>query len=345
LFTSIRAIEEVTVADLTYAKTVDALVSAAIRPKKPALPNETLYALHAAGAELVAEPMPLAAARQLIAALASARHVFLLTGAYDPVALPFGETDGPPGVAVMARALDVGFGAKPVVVCEEPIMRSIELTSMAARLLPVRDPEHARQKAHTVMLEPFPIASVLESQRRAEELLNMYEPVAIIAIERLGWNAKKRYHYAGGTPMPRQAYLECLFEKASESAVLTIAVGDGGNEIGMGSIIQSVRENVPAGRRCRCECEAGTACTVTADRLVVANTSNLGAYGIVACMGLLADRSDLIHTRSMEDRLLEAVASAGCMDAGFVSPSVDGGEDSSRPIVELLHRVVDFACR
>jgi D-glutamate cyclase len=333
------------VADLTYATTIDALVSAAIRPKKPALPNETLYGLHAAGAALVTEAMPLAAARRLVAVVAPKRSVFLLTGVYDPIALPFGETDGPPGVAVVARALDIGLEAKPVVICEEPIMRSIELASIAATLLPVRDPKHAYQKAHTVLLEPFPIVSLAESRQRADDLLARYEPAAIIAIERLGWNAKGRYHYAGGNPLPRQGYVECLFEAASAAGIATIAVGDGGNEIGMGSIVERVREVVPAGRRCRCDCEAGTACTVGTDTLVVANTSNLGAYGIAACMGLLLDRPDLIHDRAMEGRLLDAVAAAGCMDGGFISPSVDGGEDAPRPVVELLHRIVDFACR
>ena len=332
-------------ADLTYATAVDALVSATIRPKKPALPNDALHALHAAGAALVGEPMPLAAARRLVETVARDRCVFLLTGVYDPIALPFGETDGPPGVAVVAGALDTGLGAKPVVICEEPIMRSIELTAIAARLLPVRDAEHARRKVHTMLLEPFPIVSLEDSRRRADELIARYEPAAIIAIERLGWNSKRQYHYVGGDALPRQAYVECLFEAASAAGIATVAVGDGGNEIGMASILERVREVVPAGRRCRCECQAGTACTVAADTLVVANTSNLGAYGIAACMGLLLDRPDLIHDRAMEGRLLDAVAAAGCMDGGFVSASVDGGEDSPRAVVELLHRLVDFACR
>lgn len=332
-------------ADLTYGETVDALVSAAIRTKKPGRLNDTLYGLHAAGAALVEEPMPLAAARRLVEAVGRDRCVFLLTGVYDPVALPFGETDGPPGVAIAARALDMGLGAKPVVICEGPIMESIELTAIAATLLPVRDPEHARQQPHTVLLEPFPIASLEESTERAQELFRRYEPAAVIAIERLGWNSKRRYHGARGAAFPRQGYVECLFEAAAASGVLRVAVGDGGNEIGMGNIIERVREIVPAGRRCQCDCQAGTACTVGTDALVVANTSNLGAYGIAACLGLLLDRPDLIHDRAMEQRLLDAVAAAKCMDGGFISPSVDGGEDTPLPVVELLHRVVDFACR
>ena len=332
-------------ADLTYSRAVDALVSAAIRSKKPALPNETLEGLHAAGTALAGEPMPLAAARRLRDAVGPDRCVVLLTGVYVPVALPFGETDGPPGVAIAARALDIGLGAKPVVVCEEPLMGGIELTAVAAKLLPVRDAEHARRKAHTVLLEPFPIASLEDSAARARELFSRYEPAAVVAVERLGWNSKRRYHYAGGAPLPRQGYVECLFEAAEAAGVLRVAVGDGGNEIGMGSIVERVREVVPAGRRCHCDCLAGTACTVGADALVVANTSNLGAYGIAACLGLLLDRPDLVHDRATERRLLDAVAEAKCMDGGFVSPSVDGGEDSPLAIVELLHRVVDFACR
>ncbi|MGQ0571031.1 MAG: glutamate cyclase domain-containing protein, partial [Armatimonadota bacterium] len=300
--------------------------------------------LHAAGAALVNEPMPLAAARFLHTVVRPQSQVFILTGVYDPISLPFGETDGPPGVASLARALDIGLEAKPVVLCEEQVMPSIELTCVAAGLLPVRDAEHAVKKAHAVLLIPFPITTPESSREQADALVSRHAPSAVVSVERIAGNRKGRHHYAVGGAIMHEAYLEAVAEAAIARRIPTVGVGDGGNEIGMGSMFDQVQEIVPYGRVCQCDCGSGIACATPADVLVVANTSNLGAYGIAACLGMLLGNPALMHDRVMEHRLLDAVAAARCMDGGFISPSVDGTGDSSLAIVELLHRVVQFAC-
>jgi hypothetical protein len=327
-----------------YAAAVDALVASPIRPKRRHAPTDMLARLHAAGAALVSEPMPLAAARLLGAAAKPQSWVFILTGVYDPIQLPFGETDGPPGVASLARALDVGLEAKPVVLCEEQVMPSMELSCLAAGLLPVRDADHAAKKAHAVLLLPFPIASLDVSRRHADDLIARYAPSTVISVERIAGNEKGRHHYAVGTPILHEANLEAVAASAIAGKIPIVAVGDGGNEIGMGSMLEQVREIVPYGRVCQCDCGSGIACATPADVLVVANTSNLGAYGISACLGMLLAKPQLMHDRVMERRLLDAVAAARCLDGGFVSPSVDGTGDASLAIVELLHRVTHFAC-
>ncbi len=327
-----------------YAEVVDALVAASIRPKRPHAPPDTLRRLHAAGAAAVTEPMPMAAARHLVGAVRRDVPVWLITGVYDPINLPYGETDGPPGVASLARALDIGVGAKPMVLCEEQVMDSIERTCAAAGLLPVRDPDHALKKAHTVLLLPFPIAPPQASREEAERLLDRHGPSAVISVERIAGNAKGRHHYAVGTSLATEAYLETVVDASRARRIATVAVGDGGNEIGMGNILEQVREVVPFGRHCRCDCESGIACVTGSDVLVVANTSNLGAYGISACLAILQGEPDLMHDRAMEIGFLEAVAAARCMDGGFISPSVDGTGDTSVAVVELLNKVVRFAC-
>jgi len=331
-------------AEAAYGEAVDTLVSALIRPQRPFMPPESLRALHEAGAALVQEPMPLAAARRLAAAVTRGDRVLLLTGVYDPVNLPYGETDGPPGVAVLARALDIGLGAKPVVACEEQVMESVELTAVAVGLLPVRDDDHAAAKAHSVLLAPFPIVSPAESRAEAEHLLTRLKPAAVISVERIGGNAKGRHHFANGAPLRTQAYLEPLVEIARDRGIATVGIGDGGNEIGMGNMAAAVRRIMPAGARCQCDCEAGIACVISVDTLVVANTSNLGAYGIAACLAILLHQPRLMHDREMERRLLDAVAAARCMDGGFISPTVDGTGDTSLAVVELLGKIVGFAC-
>src|ERR1700742_507917 len=41
-------------------------------------------------------------------------HVLVVTGAGTPPGLPQGETDGPLGAAAVARAVELGLGAKPI---------------------------------------------------------------------------------------------------------------------------------------------------------------------------------------------------------------------------------------
>jgi D-glutamate cyclase len=65
---------------------------------------------------------------------------------------------------------------------------------------------------------------------------------------------------------------------------------------------------------------------VSVDHLVVAGTSNWGAYGIVAELSRLAGR-DLLHSSDEELRMLRA-----CVDAG----AVDGVTRRAEPTVDRL---------
>jgi hypothetical protein len=68
----------------------------------------------------------------------------------------------------------------------------------------------------------------------------------------------------------------------------TIAIGDGGNEIGMGNIAEAI-----AGLDIRV---AVTPC----DELLVADVSNWGAYGLLAFLGLWAERDLLSEFSALE---------------------------------------------
>jgi hypothetical protein len=330
--------------EATYGHVIDSLVSAAIRPKRPHAPPDTLARLHAAGAAIVSEPMPMAAARRLLDVARKDARVFLVSGVYDPYQLPFGETDGPPGVASLARALVLGVGAKPVVLCEDQVTEGFAGACEAAGLMAVRDPELFARKIHTVLIVPFPIAPLDASRREAERLLDQHRPVAVASIERIGGNAKGRHHYAIGTPILSEGNLEAVAQAAIDRGLATVAVGDGGNEIGMGNILAQARAIVPYGAVCQCDCGDGIACVTKSDVLVVANTSNLGAYGIAASIAIILGKPELMHDTAMETRMLDAIAAAKCTDGGLISPTVDGTGNTSVGVVELLHKVVRFAC-
>jgi hypothetical protein len=59
-------------------------------------------------------PLTFLAADGLRRAINRGDHVLVVTGAGSAPWLPKGETDGPPGAAAIARALETGLGAKPI---------------------------------------------------------------------------------------------------------------------------------------------------------------------------------------------------------------------------------------
>jgi hypothetical protein len=86
---------------------------------------------------------------------------------------------------------------------------------------------------------------------------------------RAGSVSDRRTDAADGTRLPPVAHAP------GSPGPVTLGVGDGGNEIGMGKVPWDViRRNIPGG--------AVIACRVAADHLVVAGVSNWGAYALAA---------------------------------------------------------------
>jgi hypothetical protein len=113
-----------------------------------------------------------------------------------------------------------------------------------------------------------------------------------------------------------------LFEDAAQRRLPTIGIGDGGNEIGMGKIPAEVLErNIPGGAR--------IACRVPTDHLIVAGTSNWGAYGLAAGVRLLrgASHDGKLFDPAREQELLRLMVEQGPLVDGVLarpSATVDG---------------------
>ena len=76
--------------------------------------------LYQAARELSAEPLTLAAAKGLQKAVRPGDAVLIASGWVDqPLVAPeCGETDGPPGAIVLARALRVACKARPIILVD-----------------------------------------------------------------------------------------------------------------------------------------------------------------------------------------------------------------------------------
>lgn len=273
------------------------------------------------------------AAQLILQHAAAGRTVFFTTGAGDPRYLPAGETDGPPGLAVLARAVHQATGAVPLLFTEAPFVENLAATALAAGL-GRRSPELAMGTPYTTAVLPLSCGADAESE--AEALVARFQPCMMISVEKIAPNAAGIAHTASGKPTAGdRARAECLFDVAAARGIPTLGVGDNGNEIGFGLITEAVKQHKPAG--------GDLAARVATDALVAANTSNWGAYGIVAAMAAITGRTELLHTADVESRMLHACVAAHGVDGstGRHIPAVDGmPEEMQCAVVTMLGVIV-----
>ena len=269
-------------------------------------PVDHLLALDPGGRGIAAFFQPGGALRAA-RALTTARTVLIVTGFIVADGMP--ETDGPPGAAVLGRALR-RRGAR-VRYTSDPAT----LPSLTAALEALGEPPEVFAYPDTVGAG----AAVLARER----------PTHLVAIERPGRGRGGDYLNARGVSVKDwNRPIDELF--LGRRRPVTVGVGDGGNEIGMGRVrARLAREG---------RLMARIASVVSVDHLVVAGVSNWGAYGIVAHLARLTGQS-LLHTPGEERALIEACVAAGAVD-GITrrrERTVDGmGADTHAAVVALL---------
>ena len=320
---------------------IDRLITVEMRNR--GMPHGKIGPLYeAARAEGGGLPLVYRAAQGLIGTVRRGDTVFIVTGAASGQLMPKGENDGPVGGAVLARALQWGLGAVPIMVCEaqhvDPIVASCEAIGVGIRSVDIA----CRTKVGGAVLAAPTNQAAVETW--ANQVMDQLAPSAIIAIERLGPNAKGVVHgstgLAGWDPL---VDLAPLFSEALQRGVFSVGIGDAGNEIGFGRIAGAVREIQPYGARCQCDCGDGMATVTPTDVLVVAAVSNWGAYGVEAALALLLERHDLLHTTTEARRVIERCLEAGGLDSMSCSQRffVDGiSGETSVNMVQMLGEMV-----
>jgi hypothetical protein len=270
-------------------------------------------------AELIA-----ASAGELAAAarsLAGAASVGLITGFFVPrgeVAAP--ETDGPVGTALLAAALAV---------CGVPTRIAVD-TPCAAAVRAAVDAAGGGVAVDEVGIDEGLDRLIAEWHRTGVS--------HAVAIERCGRSADGRPRNMRGVDVsPWTAPLDDLFLAGPWTK---LAVGDGGNEIGMGKLPPGlIARTVPNGEK--------IACVTSCDQLVVAGVSNWGAYGLMAALAVarpdwaakiatfLTAERDLAVTRATVDK-------AGAVDGVTAKreATVDGfGPEIHGPLIDKLGRI------
>lgn len=309
------------------------------------LPLTRIY--DAARAKAGGEPLTLKSAKLLNDHIKRGDTVLLLSGF---VILNWNrpETDGPIGVAALARSLDLSLGAIPIILTEDILTENLKKTTEAAGLIVCDNQEELYRggRGRKAMVLGFPVDHK-EAQKQAIEILDKLNPKAIIAVERPGWNEKHEHHSGMGYNISAvTAKLDYLYLEAQKRGILTIGVGDLGNEMGMGFVKEEIKALIPNGAKCLCGCGAGIACDVSADVGLICNISNWGAYGICACLAALSGEEDVLHDGNLEKRMIHACVDAGALDpvSGMLIPRVDGEPDEiNMYIIEMLRSIVRHA--
>ena len=301
-------------------------------------------------------PLCLSAASVLQKTIHPQDVVFIATGFTErPDITPeIGETDGPPGAAALARALHRGLGAVPIILVEEQFVGGMSCVMQAAGFR-VLSPDEAMAATrsfasiHVAAVTSFP-TDIKEAKKRARELIKEYKPASIVVIEKSGMNDKGVIHGSFGTRNDAIAKIDYLVLEATKENIVTIGIGDGGNEVGMGLIQEGLKQSsIPFIAKCKCGCGGGIACTTSTDILVTAAVSNWGAYGVAACLAALLDMADVFHSAVVEETMLQAAAYASFIDSetGYVMPpGVDGlASPVHQALVTLLSEIVTQGLR
>lgn len=269
-------------------------------------------------------PCCMGAAERLVEAVKAnpSAPVLIATGFPEGGGVP--ETDGPVGAALLARALFLGLGVMSVIVVDEDWEEMMIATCRGAGLAPRRLPASG-QADFIEFLRPVYIQTVAKdatsSRRTCDALLDVTKPSLLLSIERPGCNANGFYHGLGGRPLDGMvADLDYLFRNAKERGTLTLGIGDGGNELGMGVIAEDLPTFSPKAVDCGIPGRGGVGAATAADWLVVSNVSNWGATGIVAALSALLENPVVFHEPELETRATEACVANGGVDGMFMGP-------------------------
>ncbi len=221
--------------------------------------------------------------------LLSAERVILVTGFCIRAAM-IGETDGPSGTLAVAYALRQ-LGKEVVLVSDK---FSDGLLEAGAKVL-------GAPYSITVL---SPVQE--ESDRAIDELLASFAPTQVVAIERPGSAIDgHRYSMRGEILDELVPSADRLLAPASARNYATIAVGDGGNELGMGHLRDSLMDRINLGELIFCDTEA--------DHVIPAGISNWGAYALAASLAVLSGKPILIKPED-ELAVLEAQVAVGAVD-------------------------------
>ena len=215
--------------------------------------------------------------------------VFIYTGFY---VAGYAETDGPLGGYFLAKALQK-LGYTPIFITDSFC------------------------QDYFLEFEAIYIPILGLDENGYKKLLETYKPVCHLSIERCGQNKEGRYLNSRGVDIKEfTAPVDELFTLGSQTS-LSIAIGDGGNEIGMANFADILKNKE----------YFLDYCVIPCDFAIIASVSNWGGYGFIAELEKALNHGLLPSFEEVEN-YLRFIVSKGSVDGlkRESTLSVDGKE-------------------
>lgn len=290
----------------------------------------------------VGKPLTFNAAEKLVERVDKGDTVILSAGWVVPPLYPVGEPCGTVGTAALARACYFALQTKAIFLSEKPVLPVWEavVNSFEQRVVPYKIFE---KEPFAISTRLFPIDEE-QAKIEAKKVLDELEPAAIITAEKCSRNEKGVWHTGLGNDMgPWTAKIDYLIEEARKRNILTIGIGDLGNEIGMALIhdeaeklIDEYEPKLKLGTRCKCGCGGSIVGTTLTDCLVFGSASNRGCYGLIGMLSALKDDPQVMHSPEQWYRGYETAVSMGAGDSITGRPAL---RDDGVPIKCDMHQI------
>ena len=224
--------------------------------------------------------------------------IFIITGFCLPSGLP--ESDGIAGSIVLANVL-IGSGFKVSIITDycsmEPIKKCLDFVETKCSVC---------------------VVPAGEEERYSSQLLSSFTPAHMFAIERPGLaDDGKMYSMTGKAVNESVPVMDNLVVLARKNNIPVTAVGDGGNELGMGKIKKFVENEIPNGKL--------VSAVFPADYLIMATVSDWGAYALASAFSVKY-RTKYMLDMEKHNGIMDLLITNGVVDGitGKNEASIDG---------------------
>jgi hypothetical protein len=230
---------------------------------------------------------------------------------------PPSETDGPPGTYAIVRAA-VGLGYTDVTVVTDECNQAVFQAAHESFMNQVS----TMWDSGTVTLEAFPSTFTEDDERRFQRIVSTKCDL-LISCERAGPGQDGNCYTMRGINMTAEGLIAPLHRFVNERSNTTrlISIGDGGNELGMGKVIENIINNP------KIHNGALIGCVIPADYLIAASVSNWGGYALA--IGAAIARAE--QTKQEDGSTIE----------GWINKCVPTEDDE----IDLLNKCVGAGCR
>ena len=223
------------------------------------------------------------------------------------------ETDGPPGAIAIGNALEK-LGYEVVYITDEYALDIMtECKSEKSRVI------------------DFPIMDKTESEEYALELLSVENPSILLSIERCSAAQDDKYRNMRNLDITGStARIDLLFSKHKT----TIGIGDGGNEIGMGNVLDGVDKS---------EKLVSYPAISTVNELIISSVSNWGGYGLLSSLSM-STGENVLPTVDEDMQIIRRMVDMGAVDgfSGEQTYKVDGFSlEENAHVLQRLHDILD----